>query len=89
MTMNKYHDVQKVLFQENAMALTVDGKEYFFPLSAISKRLQSASRHERENFEISPSGYGIHWPLLDEDLSIDGLLDIKHQPHSGHAQATA
>ena len=89
MTMNKYHDVQKVLFQEDTMVLTVDGKEYSFPLSAISKRLQSASRHERENFEISPSGYGIHWPLLDEDLSIDGLLDIKHQPHSGHARATA
>jgi hypothetical protein len=26
------------------------------------------------NFEISPSGYGIHWPDLDEDLSIDGMI---------------
>jgi hypothetical protein len=24
--------------------------------------------------ELSPGGYGIHWPLLDEDLSISGLL---------------
>ena len=31
-------------------------------------------------FEISPSGYGIHWPLLDEDLSIDGLLGVVHRP---------
>ncbi|MBF0567096.1 MAG: DUF2442 domain-containing protein, partial [Nitrospirae bacterium] len=31
-------------------------------------------------FEISPSCYGIHWPLLDEDISIDGLLGIVHAP---------
>jgi hypothetical protein len=30
--------------------------------------------HERNEFKISPSGYGIHWSLLDEDLSINGLL---------------
>jgi len=23
---------------------------------------------------VSPSGYGIHWPELDEDLSIDGMI---------------
>ncbi|PKN21436.1 MAG: hypothetical protein CVU65_16870 [Deltaproteobacteria bacterium HGW-Deltaproteobacteria-22] len=25
---------------------------------------------------MSPSGYGIHWPELDEDLSVDGLLGL-------------
>ena len=35
---------------------------------------------ERNNFEVSPSGYGIHWPLIDEDLSIDGLIGIVHTP---------
>jgi hypothetical protein len=30
-------------------------------------------------YEISPSGYGIRWPLIDEDLSIDGLLGVRHQ----------
>ncbi len=29
---------------------------------------------ERMNAELSPGGYGIHWPLVDEDLSINGLL---------------
>ena len=29
-----------------------------------------------------PSGYGIHWPLIDEDLSIDGLLGIVHTPQT-------
>jgi hypothetical protein len=27
---------------------------------------------------MSPSGYGIHWPLVDEDLSIDGLIGAIH-----------
>ncbi len=29
---------------------------------------------ERAMYRISPSGYGIHWPLIDEDLSINGIL---------------
>mgnify|MGYP006293266545 CR=1 FL=1 len=28
----------------------------------------------RETIEVSPAGYGLHWPLVDEDLSIDGIL---------------
>jgi hypothetical protein len=36
---------------------------------------------DRTNFEISSSGYGIHWPLLDEDISVDGLLGIVHAPY--------
>jgi hypothetical protein len=87
MKMNKYHDVQKVLFQNDEMLLTVDGQELSFPLTSLPKRLRNASQQERETFEISPSGYGIHWPLLDEDLSLDGLLGIKHNPKSARAQA--
>lgn len=37
-------------------------------------RLRDASAAERENFEIGPAGIGIHWPDLDEDLSVAGLL---------------
>jgi len=85
--MNKYHDIQKILFRDDAMLLTVDGQEHSFPLTSLPKRLRNASQQERETFEISPSGDGIHWPLLDEDLSIDGLLGIKHNPRSARAQA--
>lgn len=83
----KNHDVQSVSFKDDTMILTVDGREYSFSLSKISARLASASRHEREVFEISPSGYGIHWPLVDEDLPIDGLLGIKHHPRSDRVKA--
>jgi len=49
-------------------------------LAKISSRLLKASQTERLRFEVSPSGYGIHWPLIDEDLSIDGLLNIHNAP---------
>ena len=72
--MKKLYNVQKVAFSIDEMHLEVDGKEFSFQLADISKRLPKASKVERETFKISPSGYGIHWPLLDEDLSIPGLL---------------
>ena len=78
--MKKIHDIKELNFRDNTMILQVDGKEYRFKLKAVSKRLAAASPAERVKFEISPSGYGIHWPLIDEDLSIDGLLGIKHAP---------
>jgi len=78
--MPKIHDVQEVKFKETQMFLKVDGKEYVFQISDISRKLSNASTFERENFETSPSGYGLHWPLIDEDLSIDGLIGIVHTP---------
>ncbi len=60
------------------MMLRVDGKEYKIDIAKESDRLAKATQEQRENFEVSPTGYGIHWPDLDEDLSIDGLIDAKH-----------
>ena len=37
-------------------------------------RLWHATPQERDNWEISGAGYGIHWPDLDEDISVKGLL---------------
>lgn len=78
--MNKLHYVERIEFKENQLYLMVDGKVYNFPLDKISRKLLNASQLEREKYEISASGYGIHWPLVDEDLSIDGLLGLKHVP---------
>ena len=36
--------------------------------------LANATADQRRRAELSPGGYGIHWPLLDEDISIGGLL---------------
>ena len=44
------------------------------PWEKCSERLAHASQAERDRAELSPSGYGIHWPLIDEDLAIGPLV---------------
>jgi len=78
--MKKQHSVENMKFKNDHIILTIDGTERKFPLNEISPALNNASERERTTFELSPSGYGVHWPLLDEDLSIDGLLGIVHSP---------
>ena len=78
--MDKAHCIQDVPFSGSIMHLRVDGKDYEIDILAESERLRNATQKQRENFEISPAGYGIHWPDVDEDLSIDGLIGVKHAP---------
>jgi hypothetical protein len=51
--------------------LMESGLEFSFPCAAYPG-LADASDEERSNIELSPMG--LHWPELDEDLSIRGLL---------------
>lgn len=78
--MNKIHYVENLRFTHDSLILKVDGQEHQFLFAEISHKLNQASETERNNYRIMASGYGIHWPLLDEDLSIDGLLGIVHAP---------
>ena len=78
--MNEHHQVIDVRLEGENLYLTIDGEPRIFSLAMVSSRLATASEEERNIFEISPSGYGIHWQLLDEDIAIDGLLGIVHQP---------
>lgn len=76
--MKKAHDVRRVEFDGGRMVLDVDGTEHVVELASVSPRLLAASAESRLNFEVSASGYGIHWPDLDEDLSVDRLIGIGH-----------
>ena len=78
--MNKHHDIGEIKFYGDFLEVTIDGSTIKFQLKKISPLLEQASEIERKTFEISPSGYEIHWPLLDEDISIDGLLGIVNAP---------
>lgn len=50
-----------------------DGREISVPLRWYP-RLAKASPEQRSNWHKAGAGYGIHWPDLDEDLSVEGLL---------------
>ncbi len=51
----------------------VDGRTIAVPL-AWYPRLVRGTAQERNNWRLIGSGEGIHWPDLDEDLSVEGLL---------------
>lgn len=50
-----------------------DGRQISAPL-AWFPRLVAATPAQRANWEASAAGHGIHWPDIDEDLSVAGLL---------------
>jgi hypothetical protein len=61
-----------VEFTASELVVTLaDGRRIATPLDWYP-RLQKASSAERMNYEIMPMG--IHWPAIDEDLSIAGML---------------
>lgn len=50
-----------------------DGRTISVPV-AWSWRLSDASAEQRAKFEIIGGGEGIHWPDIDEDISVHGML---------------
>ena len=72
--MTTTHHIENITFDANNIILHIDGTEKIIALDGVSKKLKSANDIERQMFKISPSGYGVHWPLIDEDLSIDHIL---------------
>jgi Protein of unknown function (DUF2442) len=50
-----------------------DGRTIAVPIGWYP-RLAYGTAEERANFQISGSGHGIHWPDLDEDIGVEGLL---------------
>ncbi len=50
-----------------------DGRELGCPLATFP-RLASAKPKDLETWEWIGGGTGIHWPALDEDLSVAGLM---------------
>ncbi len=72
--MKKLYNIQSIVIEGNRLILKVDGQKHAVNLKDISSRLSHATSAQRRVFEISPSGYGIHWPLIDEDISVAALL---------------
>jgi Protein of unknown function (DUF2442) len=65
---------QSVEFDAHMMRITLmDGRELGVPL-AWFPTLKKATTAQRARCEIGGGGVGLHWPDLDEDLSIAGLM---------------
>jgi hypothetical protein len=59
----------------------VDGRSISVPL-AWFPRLLGATAEQRRCWELLGGGEGIHWPDVDEDLSVAGLLRERQPAHS-------
>lgn len=58
---------------EELIVALADGRTLFVPLNWFP-RLASATSSARSQYELLGNGEGIHWPTLDEDVNIAGLL---------------
>lgn len=58
---------------DELVVILTDGRTLSVPL-AWFPRLASASVQQRAEYELLGDGSGIHWPAIDEDISVLGLL---------------
>lgn len=66
--------IKAVRIDEDALTVDLaDGRTLSTPL-AWYPRLLHATPEQRNHFVVSGAGYAIHWPEIDEDLSVHGML---------------
>ncbi len=65
--------VNVLVTEDEITARLADGRTISVPL-AWSWRLSEATIEQRQDFEIIGDGIGIHWPEIDEDIGVEGML---------------
>ena len=74
LTLNTEPLALDVAFDEVMMRVTLeDGRELSVPIEWF-RRLRMATPEQRLNWRLIGRGEGIHWPEIDEDISVLGLL---------------
>jgi hypothetical protein len=63
-----------IITEEELIAYLDDGRTIAVPISWYP-RLLNGSVEERKNWRFIGEGTGIHWPDLDEDISIEGIIE--------------
>lgn len=65
-----------------------DGERLSAPLDWFP-RLAEAQPSQRARWRLSPSRRGVHWPDLDEDLSLDGFRAMQPAPEFSRARTAS
>lgn len=66
--------VQQVSITEDTLTVELaDGRKISVPL-AWYPRLLHATPQERNNWRLIGKGEGVHWPDLDEDISVENII---------------
>ena len=76
---------QDIIITDESLSVRLsDGRTISVPLSWYPRLLHGNS-DERNNWQLIAHGEGIHWPDLDEDLSIENLLLGKRSAESANS----
>jgi hypothetical protein len=67
--------------KSDIIAYLADGRVISVPL-AWSWRLSEATPAQRAKFRLIGAGQGIHWPEVDEDISVEGMLHGSPAPRA-------
>ncbi len=84
---NKYDSIENIIFKENLKITSIrfsisldkmyvhlnNGHSFVVPTKKY-KRLTNVLEESLKNYQIIADGTGIHWPDLDEDLSLKGFF---------------
>ena len=68
--------VEATVTNDVLRVVLADGRELAVPL-AWFPRLRDATPDQRMRWELIGGGIGIHWPEIDEDISVESLLAIR------------
>lgn len=72
---DKIYEIKNLRVNQSTIGFELSGHKVMVPLSKSgSKVLPHAKLEHLQIFELDADGIGIYWPVLDEDLSIAGLL---------------
>lgn len=72
------HRAERAWYADGSIyVLLADHKQLSFPVG-LNQKLSNASEAQLKNLELICNGTGIHWPDLDEDLSILGVLEGRY-----------
>jgi len=73
-------EATRAWFEEGKICVLLsDNREIRFPIE-MNKKLREANSDQIKNIEIICNGTGLHWPDLDEDLSITGIIEGRLGP---------
>ena len=75
----------KISFDGEMLRVLLEGGRQIVVPTALYPRLRFATKAERRNYRLIGGGAGIHWPALDEDISVKGLLAKKGSSESPHS----
>jgi hypothetical protein len=67
--------IESLLIHEKRLLFFLNSKQVLIDSIDHHERLKNATISQLKEYRLISQGMGIHWPTLDEDLSLHGLLN--------------